>query len=529
MPQVQDRAGQLSSEELPEAPMTGPFGGVQSELPLTEIEALGFADCRNLILRLGAATARPGFTALPAFPSPTNEPIQAVPNFFNANGQEIQCVITPTRLLQFISGGWVNITGPGFTPSNNLFSWDVLNQKLCFSQGADIIWQWDGISGSYTQTSASAPVASRIAEIGDHLVAVSPNANQTYLWSGIGDPTDWTSFSSGSNKLVNNLGPINGLVKLGQYGFGFHQFGIVQIIPTGIGVAPFAFQPIVNASQGTIAPFSLDHFDDEGIEYAVYLGIDNVYVFNGSSVEPIGDRPLGNGKRFGARTRILADVLVGGNLLSIYGFVTYSIAGNPFRAYWLVIPNVSVWVYNFDEGNWTVFNYANTISSVGVFFKNVSVSIAQLVGAILSQSWSPATLLQNNPFDGFLLGFNNGVAGYVDFSNYSEQPCSVTSGKLIFGDRRHLHTVKKFRLSVQDKGATTYTVKITNELGVFQSFSFSLGSGSGDVLNYVQAFTLNGLRFQYTVSFPSGQPGSIVEMAPIYDIAGEQRGGIINN
>jgi len=527
MPNLQDRS-ESRSEELFETALTGPFGGVQSELPLTEIEQIGFVDCRNAILRLGAATSRPGFTALPPFPAPANEPVQAVADFYNANGTHIQCVITPTRLLQFVGGSWNQITGPAFTASNNLFSWDVLNQKLCFGQGADIIWEWDGISATYNQTSASAPIASYIAEIGDHLMVVSPNANQTYQWSGIGDPTDWTSFSSGTNKLVNNLGPINGLLKLGQYGFGFHQQGIVQIIPTGIGTAPFAFIPIINASQGTIAPFSLDHFDDEGVEYAVYLGIDNVYVFNGSSVEPIGDRPLSGAKRTGARTRILADVVTA-NPQTIYGFVTYSIAGNPFRAYWLVIPGVSVWVYNFDEGNWTVFTYANMISSVGAFFKNSLVTIAQLIGTIQSQSWTPATLLQNNPFDGFLLGFSNGVAGYVDFSNYSEQPVTITSGKLIFGDRRHKHTVKKYRLSVQDKGETTYTVTMSNEKNISQTKTCTLGTGSGDVLNYILDFSITGLRLQWKVSIPAGQPGSVVEFCPMYDIGGEQRGGAVDN
>src|SRR5271154_611575 len=210
MPSVQDRT-QIRSEELFESPLTGPFGGVQSELPLTEIEQLGFADCRNVILRIGSATSRPGYTVLPAFPSPTNEPINAIADFYNSQGTLIQCVITPTRLLQFLAGAWVVIIGPGFTgATGELFSWDVVNSKLCFSQGSDIIWTWDGLSGSYVQSSPNAPPANVIAEVGGHLFAIDPLNPQTYLWSGLGDPTDWISFSAGSNKLLNNLGPVNG-------------------------------------------------------------------------------------------------------------------------------------------------------------------------------------------------------------------------------------------------------------------------------------------------------------------------------
>src|ERR1700756_3277947 len=520
MPQLQNRE-QVRSEELYEAALTGPFGGVQSELPLTEIEPFGFADVKNILFRKGAGYVRPGWTALPVFPAPANEPILAIADFFNSAGTHIQCVLTPTRLLQFLFGAWVQITGPAF-------AWDALNYKLCFSQGFDKIWTWDGISGSYVQSSASAPPAKYMAEIGLHLVAVNPNFPQRYYWSGIGDPSDWTGFTSGLNDNVNNLGPINGLMKIGQYGFGFHQNGILQIIPTGIGLAPFAFQPVINATQGAIAPYSIDHYDDQGREFAVYLGVDNVYTFDGSSVYPIGDMPIDNRRRIGARSRILADVLAS-NVQTIYGWITYSINGQVFRAYWLVIPNVSVWVYNFDEANWTQFTYNKTIVSVGNFFKNAGIRIIDLVGTIQAQTWTPATLQQNNPFEGFLLGFNDGTAGYVDFSNYSEVDASLTSGKLVFGDRRHSKTVKKFRLSFLDLGQTTFTLTLSNQKGQSQSFSFTLGSGSGDVLNYIQEFNLTGLRFQYTVSIPAGSPTALVEMAPMYDVSGEQRGGLLEN
>ncbi len=528
MPQLQDRA-QVRSEELYEAALTGPFGGVQSELPSTEIEEFGFVDVKNFLFRKGTASVRPGWTALPPFPLTPNEPIMAVADFFNASGAHIQCVLTPTKLWQFLAGGWTQITGPAFGgTSAQLFSWDVLNYKLCFSQGVDKVWTWDGIAATYVQSSANAQPLKYMAEIGLHLVGVNPAIPQRYYWTGIGDPTDWTSFSSGLNDNVNNLGPINGLLKLGQYGYGFHQNGILQIVPTGIGLFPFSFGSIINATQGCIAPYSLDHFDDRGRELAVYLGVDNVYIFDGTPVEPIGDMPIDNRRRLGARSRILTDVLTV-NPQIIYGFPTYSINGQVFRAYWLVIPGVSVWVYNFDEGNWTQFTYNKTITSIGNFFKNSVVRIVDLIGTIQAQTWTPATLQQNNPFEGFLLGFNDGTAGYVDFTNYSEIAVSITSGKLLFKDRRHEKTVRKFRLSFVDLGQTTYTITLTNNQGQSETHSFTIGSGSGDVLSYVQEFNISGLRLQYVVSAPALSPASIVEFAPMYDIGGEQRGGVLRN
>jgi hypothetical protein len=526
-PEVTNRQ-QLASEELREFAMTGPFGGIQSELSLTGIEQLGFADARNFIFRKGRADLRPSYTTLPALPAPSNEPILAIPSFYNSNGQQIQCVITPTRLLQFTGGGWVRITGPAFTGSaNQLFAWDIIDQKLCFSQGTDPLFIWDGASSSYTQP-AGAPPASILAEVAGHLLAVNPANPQTYLWSGLNDPTDWTSFSAGSNNFFNNLGPIHQIIKIGQYGFGLYHDGIVQIVPTGIGTAPFAFYTIINASQGTIAPHSVDHFDDQGVEYGVYLGIDNVYVFNGSSVDSIGDRPIGGGKRYGARSRILADVKTVDPHM-IYGFVSYSIEGNIFKAYWLNIPNVAVWVYNFDEGNWTVFNYTNEIRTLGNFYQSSPIRIMDLVGSIESQSWTPATLQSDDHFGGMLLGFNNGVGGFVDFTNYSELPGSIISGSLIFGDRRHSHVVKKYRLSIRDAGSATYTMTLSNEKGYSQQQVFTLGSGSGDDLNYIMSFSITGLRITWRLDVAAAQPASVIEFCPMYDVSGEQRGGVLEN
>lgn len=527
MPGFQDRQ-QVRSEELYEAALTGPFGGIQSELPPTEIEAYGFADVNNFLFRKGAAYVRPGWTALVSFPAPANEAIVAVADFFNIQGIHIQCVITPTRLLQYFNGNWVVITGPAFSGGPaQLFSWDVLNYQLCFSQGLDKIFVWDGISPNYTQV-ATAPPALYMAEVGLHLIAVNPIFPQRYIWSGIGDPTDWTGLTSGLDDNVNNLGPINGIMKIGQYGCGFHEFGILQLIPTGIGLAPFNFVPIINATQGTIAPHSLDHFDDKGSELATYLGLDNVFVFDGSSITPIGDMPIDGRRRLGARSRILNDVQAV-NPRTIYGFNTYSVNGQVFKAYWLVIPNVSVWVYNYDESNWTRFTYNKKIVSIGNFFKNSAIRIIDLIGTIQAQNWTPLTLQANNPFEGLLLGFSDGTPGYVDFTNYSEIVASITSGRLIFGDRRHSKTVKKYRLSFLDLGSTTFTITLTNQKGQVETHTFTVGSGSGDVLNYIQEFNMSGLRFQYIVSVPPGSPTALVELAPIYDVGGEQRGGLLEN
>lgn len=533
MPGMQSRKQQAPSEELLEWPITGPFGGVQSELSQTAIEPFGFVDTKNIIFRQGVATVRPGYTALTAMPS-TQEPILAIADFFDVNGVHHQVVLTPTRLLSWNPGPqtWTVITGPVFSgTSSQLFSWDVFNYKLVFTQGANKILSWDGISPNYVLTSANAPAAKYIAEIGLHLMTLNtleggvPFPNR-YRFSAIGDETDWTSVNAGLSDQLNNLGPGAGLIKLGLQGFGWHQNGIVQITPTGIGTAPFFFFPIINASQGLPYPYTLAHLDIEGQELAVYHSYDNVQVFNGSSVIPIGDAPIDGRRRLGARSRILADIKLV-NVNQPYGFVTYAINGVFFKAYWLVIPGISVWVYNFDEGNWTYFTYDRFPQVIGNFVNPTGTRWLDALGTWQQANYSWASLITSVGED-FALGFSDGTVGLVDFTNFSESPWQIVSAKHIFNDRRHRHTIKKFRLVVKDLGRVTYTLSITNEAGRTVSQNVTLGTGSGDDLTVVLEPNIQGLRLQWTVSGPVRAAGSFVEFAPIYDTAGEQRGGTVD-
>src|SRR5215469_5131396 len=529
MPQVADRE-QTRSEELREFPITGPFGGIQSELPLDQIENYGFFDTTNFLFRKGVAYIRPSFDILPTFPNPfQSDPILGVADFFNVNGVRIQAVLTNRTLFQWVNNNWTVITGPPFTGSTTqTWDWDVNGGVLCFSQGQDQLFIWDGINPFYTQV-ATAPAAQYMCEIAQQLFMANTLESgvahvQRYKWGGVNNPQDWTSFQSGTNDIQNNLGPIRGLKKLGQYGYGWHQWGIMQIQPTGYGPLPFVFSTIANANVGNIAGRSLASFNQNGVEQAAYLAKDNVYVFNQSSVIPIGDSPIEGRRRLGARSRIFSD-LSNIDPTTAYGFVTQCIAGQIYNAYWLILPNVSTWAYNFDEGNWTRYQYNGTQTCAGLFNRVATIQIRQLIGTIASQAWSLNNAGDTNPLDGFVLGWNNGQLGYVDFGTYSEVPAQVVSGKHIFNDRRHKHCVKKFRLVVLDQGPTTYTITISSSSGNSISRTVTLGTGSGDSLSYVSSFSISGLRIQWTVSVPAGQPAAIIEFCPIFDIDGEQRGG----
>jgi hypothetical protein len=516
-----------TSAELPEVAWRGPFGGIQSEVPLDAVEGIGFADAVNITFRKSNMTVRPGYKALPNIPAPA-EPILGIGDFFNKNGERVQVIMTPTRLLKWDGSAqnWVVITGPALTGSaTQVFTFSALNYMLAFSQGNDGIMLWDGISGAYAASGAGVVPARFLTEIAFHLVSgytlESGNVKpQRVRWSGAFDPTDYTSFSSGFVDLTNDLGPITGIANVYQSGYVFQQRGITQMIPTGVGTQPFSFIKISNKAKGNIAPYSLAYYGDQ---MACYVGKDNIYLFDGVQSNPIGDAPMQGGSRIGARKRIFAELKLS-DLTQVFGFITSSIAGNDFNAYWLMIPNGSVWVYYFDENCWERFLFNRVPTVLGDFAKQGSPEIAQLIGTIAQQTWTPDSLIDTNPLDDLAVGFADSTVGDIDYTQYSETPWSITSGNVRFGDSRHNKYDRRARLTQTDLGEVTFNFAITNEKGQTKSQNFTNGSGSGKQILQLIDEKLSGMYFTWVLSGEAGDPASFSEIALYYDTAEEYRG-----
>lgn len=532
MPSSQDRT-QLRSEEQNEIPLSGPFGGIQSELPLSMIEDYGFADCQNLSFRFGEAFSRPTYATLPAPPGlGVGEFALNFVAFWDSLGFRQQVLFTNAHIYAWNGVAWAILAGPAIFPLTfpSPFATAVLNYKLCFCNGGPFgnvqVYLYDPQAnpGNYTLSSAQSQAPLTLAEIGLHLMTSDIEVigtglkPQRYQWSGAGDPTDWVSFSSGINDLVNDLGPAYNLSKLGQYGFGYHPNGLVQIIPTGIGTNPFAFDQIAGASIGPTAIYSKQKLTVQGIDSDVFVGPDNVYLFNQTSLNRIGDAPIGQRRFLGARKRIMADVATSGPLFFTRSYVTHSPGASPYLAYYLLcIKSITdptqcpLWIYNFDEENWTRWIFNKVPRCLGDF-------------SILVNTFVP------DQGDKIGVGFGDGTMAYIDFGQAgSESSYSVTSGKCIYRDRRHKHSTTKFRLVFTDLGSITWTLTVTNEVGQSQQKTVTLGTGSNDDLSYIFDFKIPALRLQWVLTAPVGSQFGLVEMAPIFDTTGEQRGGTVDH
>jgi hypothetical protein len=180
-------------------------------------------------------------------------------------------------------------------------------------------------------------------------------------------------------------------------------------------------------------------------------------------------------------------------------------------------------MYNFDEKNWSRFQYQKKISTIGTFFPANLIRIMDLIGTISDQAWTPATLGDMNPYDAVMLGCVDGTPALVDFTNTSEEAWSI-NGVCVFGDVRHRKTMTKFRLSFIDNGQITFTLTVRNKAGQVATATCTSGTGTGQVMSVVLGFKINGIRLYWEVSGNAGVPAHFVEFAPIYDIGGEQRG-----
>ena len=561
----------LRQDELSDYAYVGPFGGVQSEVPLDKINRSGFAEVQNLLLRKAGAELVPAFIPLGKQPLTGIEiiqligeinalsanyppglisslssvgsasPIMGIADFFTVNGTRVFVVMTPTGMFQWTGGQWLQVPGTLTGSTSQFFSWDVVGYKLYFSQQKDVVQVWDGITTSFAAASGSAVPGKYLCELDFHLlvancVPLGVNAPNAIFWSGAGDGTDWTSFSSGSDNLYNGLGPINGLARIYQAGYAFQQWGITQILPTGNGLSPFQFVTMGSKAKGSILPYGVASF---GEVVACYVGKDNIYLFDGTESNPIGSRPIDGNRMLGARRRIFTD-LYNANLSNITGFINTSSNGQDYGSYWLLIPSLNkAWVYHFDEGNWTqvFFNPGQLQGPAGVFTGNNygAPEIIQLVGTIAAQSWTFASLTNATPLDTMAIADANAkTVSLLSWGQPSSLPTSgsinktdgwyVRSGQLNFDDSRRNHSIKKVRGLFIDGGRITVNLRITNEFGQQATASDTYGTGSGVTITIVFALSGAGISGKYLtweLSGPQGVGFGMSELTPVFDVGGE--------
>lgn len=340
-------------------PIIGPFQGHVDNVPSPHNPPNSFDEIRNFICRKGRFHTRPKLVTFGAPPDGAivryMRTFQDVQNFFHS-------LVLTTKTAYFLTSGAVYnaLTLPGgladLTGTALPYGCVVSNNRIYFSNGSCAVLYVDGESSVKDST---CPGASRFMTINaSHLiigyttepepgVVGSRDYKQRVRWSKSGDFNDWTSFTSGTEDLLDVPDNIAGLATLGRNTVVLRDNGLTLMTPTGLGGSPFTFSNMSWApvGVGNAYPYSLGIFGDT----AAFVSKNDIYTVNGGlQLTPIGGKA--KKKIFSQIAQASGDVVTGTVISQIAPGIDY-------LSYWLTIPGVNItWVYNYDEDNWQEFS-----------------------------------------------------------------------------------------------------------------------------------------------------------------------------
>jgi hypothetical protein len=278
--------------------------------------------------------------------------------YVGPSGPAIQKYVMLTSASAFIYAPTSPTTGI-FTPTAESYSgglsrrFSIANTQgiAAWSQGVDMIRQWDGTTFTDLVTVGTNQAADTLLAFNDRIIAVRPTIagvlRPTQIrWCVNGNVNDWSGTGSGSLEIIEtSQAPLTGGFVLGDRCYLTKQRELIELVATGTLNPVFATQDRVSG-MGLLAPHSVGLAE----QFAFWLGPDDVYMWDGSTLTAVGDRIYNT----------LTSFIDFQQLDQIQGCVY-----QPDSQYWLVIPPyIFIYDYRRDIWDWDdVFNFA----AIGVY------------------------------------------------------------------------------------------------------------------------------------------------------------------
>jgi hypothetical protein len=237
-------------------------------------------------------------------------------------------------------------------PDGERWSWAAVNDNIYFGNGGDYVQVYTGVDMCTNLDTTNAVQARYLIEYANRLVLADYGATReatSVKWSKEGDPSDWTDDTAGSNTFLQSDDYITGLGKVGGSLVVYQRDALIFGQRTGISTAPISF-PRTKRGVGCIAPYSI--VDVRGTN--VFFGRDDVYIIEGESPYPIGDKI--RDKLFSVATPPELEKAFGYNN-TLQSEVRWFVTDINDRRLCFV------WNYKLNE--WYYFNYAHAMSSGG--------------------------------------------------------------------------------------------------------------------------------------------------------------------
>lgn len=239
-------------------------------------------------------------------------------------------------------------------PSNERWSWCIVNHKLVFTNGNEDVQYWDGSSHAAALDLANAKNARYCIEYADRLILADLTVSGarspcTIRYSANGDITDWTDSTAGDIDLLDTQDRITGLGVVGSTLVVFKTDEIYFGNRTGTAASPIAF-PSRRGGVGCIAPYSIAHVKGT----VAFLGRDNFYILNGTQPVPIGNQIR----------ELFFDSVPYANLENVWSGVNQITQEVLFFA--TETSGQAVYVWNYGNNQWTKYDFNDTITAFGM-------------------------------------------------------------------------------------------------------------------------------------------------------------------
>jgi hypothetical protein len=239
-------------------------------------------------------------------------------------------------------------------PDNERWSWCIINDIFCFTNGDVGVHYWDGSGYATSLDEDNASKARYAIEYGNRLVLADTYISSlrrpcTLKWSDENDPTTWDGITAGENDFQDTENFITGLGKVGSSLVVYRRDNIVLGNRTGVATAPFSF-PTIKKGIGCVAPYSIVDFGGTN----AWLGRDDFYMMNGETPEAIG----------GEIRNAFFDGLGYTEMENVWGGVNYNLN----EVMWVANKNDGrkVYVWNYKINQWYIYDLAINESAFGM-------------------------------------------------------------------------------------------------------------------------------------------------------------------
>lgn len=249
------------------------------------------------------------------------------------------------------TGVWT--TTPEVYTGSDTDRFSIVNTQAiaAWSQGVDNIRQWDGVSFSDLITVGTNHAARSLIAFADRIISIYPVEGATQFptqirWCVNGNVNDWLNAGSGRLEIIETSQDplVTGFV-LGERAYLAKERELIELLWTGSTSPVFGTQPRVRG-MGVLAPFSVALAE----QFAFWLGPDDIYMWDGSTLTPVGDRVYNT-----------IDALIDySNLDTIQGAVW-----TPDSLYLLVVPPY-LFVYDYRRDIWYQDDTTN-FEAIGIF------------------------------------------------------------------------------------------------------------------------------------------------------------------